>query len=488
MAHPIKILVVSVEVAPFAKVGGLADVAASLPKALRAQGHDARILMPGYRMVIDDARYAARAVGLPYTVSVNPWTEVPSQTYETVHDGVPVYLLSGTGQFDHVTRSEEVYSPGRDAYLYLAHGILAACEELDWIPDVIHLNDWHTGLVAPVLRELGGAKWANTATVYTIHNLAYQGDFGADTVEAAGLPSRLYNMHQMETFGGVNFLATGCKFSDQVNTVSPTYAREIQTDEFGCRQWGLMRDLAAQGRLRGILNGIDTDHWNPANDPFLAAPFTAEDLSGKAVCKEALQRELELPVEAGVPIVSVVSRLSNQKGFDLMIRAAYGMLDLPIQFVVLGVGDPWAAEQLRQLQGEWPDRVRFIERFDAPLAQRIYGGSDLFLMPSAFEPCGLGQLFALRYGTVPIARSTGGLADTVFEPENGFVFQNRSPREFFECLKRGVKAYADRESFSAVVRRGMQGDYGWDKSAKEYVQMYQDALEHRRVANVVGTR
>lgn len=484
----LKILVVSVEVAPFAKVGGLADVASSLPKALRALGHDARILMPAYGMVIRDPRYAAERVGKPFDVRVNPWWTVPSALYQTSHDGVPVYLLSGRGLFESISKSEELYSPTREAYLYFATAALRACEEAGWIPDVIHCNDWHTAFTPVMLREKGGPKWAGTASVFTIHNLAYQGEFGPDTVDAAGLPHRLYNMHQLETFGGVNFLKAGCVFADQVNTVSPTYAQEIQTAEYGCGLWGLMRDLAKLGRLRGILNGIDLDFFDPSKDPLIPATFDQDDLTGKAACKASLQGELGLPVDPKVPLATVVSRLSNQKGFDLMVRAAYGMLDLPMQYAVLGVGDPWAAEQLRLLEEEWPDRVRLVERFDAPLAQRFYAATDLFLMPSAFEPCGLGQMIAMRYGALPIVRRTGGLADTVFEGKNGFVFEKRSAREMFEAIKRGVATYHDSSRWSEMVQTAMSGDYGWEASANEYADMYEDALRSRRSEQVVGAR
>ncbi len=482
----LKILVVSVEVAPFAKVGGLADVAASLPKALRDLGHDARIFMPGYGMITHNSAYDARAVTEPFQCEVNKHWSVPTVVKETSHDGVPVWLLDANGLFDPIMRSEDVYTPNRDAYLYMAKAILESCERLGWIPDVVHCNDWHTGLLPVILRELGGPKWASVACVYTIHNLAYQGEFGPDTLPAAGLPEKLFNMHQLETFGGVNFLKSGCVFSEQVNTVSPTYAKEILTEEYGCGLWGVMRDLTDLGRLRGILNGIDTDFFDPKTDKFLPANYSADDLSGKASCKTALQRELELPVEQDVPIVSMVTRLSNQKGFDHVIRAAYGMLDQPVQFVVLAVGDPWAAGELHALQREWPDRVRFVERYDAPLAQRIYGGSDMFLMPSAFEPCGLGQLIALRYGTIPVVRRTGGLADTVFEGKNGFVFEHRNPRELHEALKRAVRAFGDRAAWQKLVVQGMSEDYGWSKSAVLYVAMYEDAIRARKGASMVS--
>lgn len=475
----LKILMVSVEVAPFAKVGGLADVAGSLPKQLCAMGHDARIAMPNYGMALDSDP-APTAVVPPFDVQVNASWKVKSTLHETTHDGVPVWLIGGGGFFDGIHSSGQVYSPGRDAYLYWAKAILAACEKAGWIPDIIHCNDWHTGFLPVVLRELGGEKWAKTASVFTIHNLAYQGDFGRDTLDVLELPGSLYNMQQLENFGGVNFLKSGCVFADMVNTVSPTYAKEIQTERYGAGQWGLMRDLDRLGRLRGILNGIDTDFFDPTQDPYIAQNYSADDLSGKEVCKAALQKELGFEVDPEIPIFGMVTRLSNQKGFEVIFQSAYGWLDKPAQFVLLAMGDPWAASEMRRLEGEWPDRVRFFEKYDADLAQRIYAGSDLFLMPSNFEPCGLGQMIAFRYGTMPIVRKTGGLADSVFEGVNGFVYENQNAREFFEAVKRGLDTWNSKEKREEVIRTGMRRDATWRASALEYEAMYNDALSFRK--------
>lgn len=451
--------------------------------ALRAEGHDARLVMPGYGMFLKGAT-PAKEVCAPFDVKVNPWWTVKTHVHERDTEGVPTYGISGGGIFENISRSEDLYSPNRDAYLYWAKAIIAACEKMDWIPDIVHCNDWHTGILPVILRELGGKRWEHTATVFTIHNLAYQGEFGKDTLTAADLPEKLFTMDKLETFGGVNFLASGCKYADQVNTVSPTYAQEIQTEGYGCGQWGLMRDLHGLGRLRGILNGIDIDFFDPTKDPDISAHYSADDLSGKASCKAALQHELGLPQDPDVPMIAMVSRLSDQKAFDLVIRSSYGLL-ADAQVVILAVGDPWAAGELHKLQSEWPDRMRFIERFDAPLAQRIYAGADTFLMPSRFEPCGLGQMIAFRYGTLPIVRRTGGLSDTVFEGENGFVFDNVHPREMFDAVQRALSAWRQKDQWNAMVRRAMAGDYSWTTSAKRYTEMYHAALETRRAAALV---
>jgi len=474
----LKILIVSVEVAPHAKVGGLADVAASLPKALIAQGHDARLVMPGYGMVVDHADFQGELIGSP-VVTVNPHFSVNAQFFKGENEGVPAYAIQGPGIFNYVRRSEDLYAFGREAYLFFAQAVMELCEQIGWIPDVIHCNDWHTGLLPAMIREKGGPKWEDAATVFTIHNLAYQGGFGRDTIAAAGLPESTFTAEKLEFFGGVNFLKSACMYSDMVNTVSPTYAKEIQTEEYGCGLWGVMQGLHEAGRLRGILNGIDYETFDPATDPTLDAHYSADDLSGKKLCKAGLQKELGLPIEPDVPIVAIVSRLSEQKGFDLIVKAAYGLLDQPIQFVVLGVGDPWAASELRKLQAEWPDRVAFINNFAAELANRIYAGSDFFLMPSAFEPCGLGQLIALRHGTIPVVRKTGGLADTIFEGTNGFVFEEKSARQLLETLKRGIAA-SKAPGWDKFLSGTMREDHQWSGRAEQYVHMYEEALALRQ--------
>lgn len=471
-----RVLFSSVEVAPLAKVGGLADVAGSLPQALAARGHDVRIVMPAYGMALDGAEQVLHDV----PVRMNGGWTAKMNLWRSHLKGVETWLIGSPGTFENTRRSEEVYAYGRDTYLLFAQAILEACRDVNWIPDVIHANDWHTGFLPVLTREKGGKTFADTATVFTIHNLHYQGIFGPDTLDAAGLPSSLFHADRLETFGAVNFIKSACVYADRVNTVSPTYAREITTPEYGEGLWGLMGPMLEEGKLSGILNGIDYDFFNPAEDHHIAQNFTAEDLTGKAACKAALQRELGLPISPDAPLLGIVSRLSNQKGFDIILRQAYGMLAQGTQFVALGTGDPWAAQQLRALESEWPESVRFVERYDAPLAQRIYAGSDLFLMPSAFEPCGLGQMIACRYGTVPIARTTGGLADTIFEPENGFVFTEKSARQLFDTVGRALNAYQDKAKWTALVQRAMRHDFSWVQRSAEYEKMYGAAVADRR--------
>lgn len=477
-----RILFLSAEVEPFAKVGGLADVAGSLPAALRELGHDVRVVMPAYGMVVNDPRWGAQKILSQFPVSVNPHTTILSDLYEIFYEDVTVWLVDGNGFFDSVMRSEEVYSPGRDAYLFFSQAALEACQRMTWIPEVVHANDWHTAFTPVFLREK--YEWSDTASVYTIHNLAYQGEFGADTVEAAGLPWKTFNWQQLETWGGVNFLKSGCVYADQVNTVSPTYAREIQTDAFGCRLQGLMTFLEGQGRLSGILNGIDTKHHDPASDARLPSHFDSTNLDGKRQCRAALVSELGLSPAEGQPVLSLVSRLSEQKGFDLVLAKIHEILGTGACLVMLAIGDRWMGTKFREVEEQYRSQFRFVEAYDAELAQRVYAGTDIFLMPSSFEPCGLGQMFAMRYGTVPVVRKTGGLADSVVDGLNGFVFTERTPDHFFEAVRRAMTAFQNPEAWTRLMCAGMDADWSWAKSARAYESLYQAALSTRREVNV----
>jgi starch synthase len=431
-------------------------------------------------MVEEDARWAVKPAA-KFDVSLAGKTHA-AYLMQTALDAVPVYLVGTDQWFAQTTRSEEVYLPGHEQYLFFAQAVLEGAKALDWIPDVIHCNDWHTGFIPVAMREKEGAFWDETAAIYTIHNLAYQGEFDRDVLDQFGVCQSLYNLHQLETFGRVNFLKAGCAFSDMVNTVSETYAEEIQLPEFGCSLDGLMRHLALGGRLSGILNGIDTGVFDPASDKNLAASFDADDLFGKKSCRDALLKELDLKPIKGAPVMGVVSRLSNQKGMDLMLAVAGQMFALQTQMVILGTGDASLAEGFRGLQARFPKHLRFVERFDEVLAQKIYGGSDVFLMPSSFEPCGLGQMIALRYGTIPVVRRTGGLADTVFDGANGFVFDGRSPSEFLDAVSRAHVTFQDAAAWKSLVHHALSGEYSWAKSAHRYEALYERALGFRQTA------
>lgn len=475
-----KILFLSVEVSPFAKVGGLADVAGSLPKALLELGHDVRIVMPAYRMVEENPQYNVTGAIDSFRIDLNPNVSKNAYLKKTSLGKVPVYLLGTDEWFSDAVDSSTVYRLGIEQYLFFACGALKAVEDLGWIPDVVHCNDWHTGFVPVAMREKYSDVWDKVASVMTIHNLAYQGEFGPDVLDKMGLPVELFNHHQVEAHGRVNFLKSGCSYSDRVNTVSVNYAREVQTAQFGAGLDGLMRHLAHEGRFEGILNGLDVETFDPATDPDQAAPFCAGQLDGKAICRTALLKRLKLKPIDGAPILGVVSRLSHQKGIDLLIDCAPRLFELPIQLVVQGIGDSNLSQGLKELQRVHPEHVRFVEEFDPKIAQMIYGGSDGFLMPSLFEPCGLGQMIAMRYGTVPIVRQTGGLADTMFEGKNGFVFQESSADRLVDAVGRAVSAYGKPERWRKLVLTGMKADFSWKKSARAYVALYEAACASRK--------
>ena len=428
--------------------------------------------MPAYRMVLDDPRWKVSDVLNDLLVEVGPDWTVPAWVKSIEMDGVTVLLIGSDSYFQDAHDSASIYSPGIDPYLFFSHAVLDVAKKLNLAPDVIHCNDWHTGLIPVLMREKKFNELSRTASVFTIHNLAYQGEFDRDLLDRMGLPQRLFNAHQLETWGRLNFLKSGCVYADHVTTVSPTYAEEIQTPEFGCTLEGLMKYLAANGRLTGILNGIDQDSFNPEIDPALPANFTAEDLSGKFTCKARLLSELKLPVRPSTPLLGIVSRLSEQKGLHMVADLIPLFTKLPAQLVIQGLGDPAIATRLRELAAKYPKTFRFVEEFDADLAQRIYAGADMFLMPSAFEPCGLGQMIAMRYGTVPVVRKTGGLADTVFDGKNGFVFEEMEAADLWQALLRAQEEYRRLADWGHFINAGMASDHSWTESASSYELLY----------------
>ena len=471
-----KILFVSHEVSPFAKVGGLADVAGSLPKALKKLGHDVRVAMPAYKMVRQDKRWGAKPIVGNFEVAMNPrWNETASA--ESIHlNGLDFYLLKVGDHFDNGTSSDTVYQPGEEQHIAFAKAALELCRKLGWAPDVIHTNDWHTGLIPVYLKEGAYKDLSNTASVHSIHNLAYQGTFPAESMSKTGLPPELFDMYHLEAYGKLNFLKAACVYADRVNTVSPTYSHEIQTTEYGCMLEGVMRHLAEEGRLYGILNGIDRAAFDPSKDDRIEAHYDWGKLAGKGVCRKALHAELKWHDEQEVPLAGMITRISSQKGFDLLLAAGERIASLPMRVVILGQGDPALCEQLEEIAKRFPRRVRYIRKFDLDLAQRIYAGADMFLMPSSFEPCGLGQLFAMRYGAIPVVRKTGGLADTVQDGETGFVFEERSVDALLEACSRAAASFADPATWQTIVRAAMARDFGWEASAKKYEALYHEAI------------
>jgi starch synthase len=470
-----KVLLAAGEVAPLAKTGGLADVAGSLPKALKERGVDVRVMMPKYRGVAERVESPLERVGTA-TIPLGAQAASIDVLQTTISGGqVPVYLVEQDDYYDR----EGLFGHPDDLerFTLFSRTVAAAPGVTGWEPDVVHCHDWHTGIVPVYLRRL--LTGARPATVYTIHNIAYQGPFPKTVTDVLGIAYGSPAFHDLEMGEGLNFMKAGIAVADRINTVSERYANEIQTPEFG---EGL--DKVLQWRsdaLEGILNGIDYDTWNPRTDTEIAATFGPDDLSGKAACKAALQAEMGLPGR-DVPVIGIVSRLAAQKGLDIIEAVIDELMAADVQLVLLGTGEPHYHSLFERLAEGVPDKTGIRLAYDARLARRIYAGTDLFLVPSRYEPCGLTQMISLAYGTIPIVRSTGGLADTINErgPEgNGFVFFEYSPDALLDAVDRALAAYRDPEHWAALIRNAFACDFSWDQSAGKYEDMYGRAMEAR---------
>ena len=466
-----KVLFASAEAYPLAKVGGLGDVAGSLPKALRELGHDVRIAMPMYGTIRE-----AKDVG-SFPVAIGG-ADHEAKLRTTRIGEVPVYLIDFAPLFDRPKVYE--YPDDGQRFAFFGKAVLDMIPTAGWQPDVVHLNDWHTALAAAFLKTTyrGDERYRGLRCVFTIHNLQHQGLFGREVFDWAGLPPETWDPEGVEFYGRMNFLKAGVVYADQVTTVSPTYAREIQTPEYGFGLEGLLRSRAS--KLSGILNGIDYDVWNPAKDPHIPQKYSKSTLEKKAKNKSALQKGAGLAVESKIPLIGIVSRLTEQKGLDILIPAIPEIMNLGVQVVLLGTGEPVYEGPLERFSAAGKGFVAYV-KYDEALAHRIYAGSDFFLMPSKFEPCGLGQEISLRYGTIPIVRSTGGLADTVSDvganPKtgNGFVFTDYTPGALADAVRRAVEFYRMRRGWRPLQQRAMGRDLSWSASAQTYADLYKNA-------------
>ena len=473
----LKILFVAAEAVPYAKVGGLADVAGALPKALARMGHDVRVVLPRYSS-IDEARFKLSASRDALGVTYRGQRTRAGLREASGADGVPVYFIESPPQFHRPT----IYSQpdDLDRFAFFALCALEVPQAIGWQPDVVHAHDWHSALVAARARVTRAGP--RPATVLTIHNVQYQGNFGPEWLGQAVPDAAALGMDRVLASGGNHsVMALGVAHADAVNTVSETYAREILTPAYG---YGMERLLQSLGeRLCGIINGIDYQELDPATDPSLPVHYSADRSAPRAKDKVALQRRVGLPEKAEVPVLGMVTRLADQKGLDILARALPRVLDeMDVQFVLLGTGQPEYHKLMREVADRHKDKAVFVEGFDPALAQLIYGGCDIFLMPSRFEPCGLGQLIALRYGAIPLARRTGGLADTVqdcgdtLDKGNGFVFERYDADELVGCIRRAARAYKKKDAWRQLVTNGMRLDFSWDASARKYVELYGRAL------------
>jgi starch synthase len=493
----VKILFASSEAAPLIKTGGLADVSGSLPRSLRAQGDDVRLVLPAYPAALQAVE---RSVVVGELQVPGHLGSVRILSAEAPQLGVPLYLVDIPGLFDrpgnpYVDASGHDYADNALRFASFSRAVVAlALGRIDhWRPEVVHCNDWQTGLVSALLTQ----EWDRPATVFTIHNLAYQGLFDRATFDALELPAALWSPEGLEFHDDFSLIKGGIAFADMVTTVSPTYAREICDPALGYGLDGLLRHRG--DRLVGILNGIDTHAWDPATDPHLPAHYDADDLSGKTACKSALLKAFDLPAQPGGLLFSHIGRLVSQKGADLIISMLPSLMAAPnTQLVVLGSGDPQLEQALRDAAQRYPGRVAVKISYDEPLAHLVEAGSDVFLMPSRFEPCGLNQMYSLRYGTVPVVRNTGGLADTVVdassralfeESATGFVFEHADADGLWWAVNRAIELHR-RPSvwWEKLMLSCMAQDFDWRVSAQRYRELYQFALDHPAAAPISKLR
>jgi starch synthase len=480
-----KIAMISSEIAPFAKTGGLADVVETLSLALARRGHEISLIMPAYRSVLENGfalKESAVTLSAPlsntaveFSLLETPLAENASVSFIRADQYYDRPFLYGTPAGDYPDNAER--------YVFFSRAALEVLRRQHPV-DIVHAHDWQAALSVVALRAEGEryAELAKAKTVFTIHNLGFQGIFSALDWHLLSLDRSLFNPHHLEFFGQINLLKGALVFADKITTVSPTYAKEIMTPEQGFGLDGVLHERAED--VIGILNGVDYNRWNPETDPFIAARYDEKDLSGKSSCKEALQLELGLPAEPRKPLLGMISRLTPQKGFDLIETLFDQLVARDVGLALLGSGDPHYEEFFTQAAARFQKTVAARIGFDEALAHQIEAGADIFLMPSLYEPCGLNQMFSQKYGTIPVVRSVGGLKDTVedYNAANGtgtgFTFQDYQPQALLEAIDRALQAFLEKEAWTALCRRAMSKDFSWDRSAAAYSAMYR-ALETR---------
>jgi starch synthase len=458
------------EAAPFAKTGGLADVLGALPPALAKLGEEVAVVMPGYASV---PLYGSTRISDAMRLSVGPnafTVAIDQVEREGVRylfvDCPPLYGRVGVYGEDGIA----AYPDNHIRFALLNEAALEIGRSI-FRPDIFHAHDWPGGLLAPYLRENYGADpdFAGAKSIITIHNLGYQGNFPAASIGDLGLSPALFHPGGLEFWGELSFLKAGIVWSDAITTVSPTYAREIQTPEYGAGLDGVLRDRSA--KISGILNGVDYAEWSPDIDPHLNVPYSAQDLSGKRLAKRALLEEVGLPLHETRPLIGIVSRLAGQKGFDLLEEIVPELAEMDLAMAVLGSGEAPIEEMFRAMAEDYPEKFAVQVGYDEGLAHRIEAGADMFLMPSRYEPCGLSQMYSLRYGTVPIVRATGGLDDTV-DALTGFKFTEYTPEALLAAIRQALVAWSDRPGWLERMRRGMAKDFSWDAAAVQYQSLY----------------
>jgi starch synthase len=484
--NKLKVMLSASEMAPYAKTGGLADVVSALPKALSALGNvDAIAVIPKYGF-IDDSKYGLKELpntikfsmcGFPYEIKVK-YLEFP--------EGWKAYFL----EQGSILSRNDIYGYEDDGYRFalFARACIELAKTLNFKPDIFHCHDWHAGMIPVYLKTMYREDpfFRDTATIFTIHNLGYQGVFSKELLPFIDVDWYEFKAEKLEFWGNVNFIKAGISYSDIVNTVSREYSKEIQTPRYGEQIDSMLRSRASD--LYGIVNGIDYDIWNPVTDTEIPTRFDLSSVGRKVENKVALQKELNLPQDAQIPMMGFVSRLTYQKGPDLIAEAMHEMVSMGAQFVLLGTGEEHYRQLFQKLTHDFPYNVRSNTSFNDSLARRIYAGSDIFLMPSRYEPCGLSQLISMRYGTIPVARRTGGLADTVqdYDPMTGkgtgFIFEEESPYALVSAVRRAIDVYHNKYDWQKLIINAMESDFSWRNSAREYIDLYQKAIQKHKIA------
>jgi starch synthase len=472
------------EVVPYAKTGGLGDVLGALPRALHRIGIDVSIVLPAYSSITPE-RFGLRRTEWTLEVPVSQQIVRAGVLRAELDGGIPVYFIDAPQYFARpflYGTADGPYLDNAERFAFFSRAILVLTERIG-APHVLHCHDWQTAL-APVFLRADAARYptlAHVRTVMTIHNLGYQGLFWHFDWSLLNLDWRYFSPDFLEFYGKINYLKGGIVFADAITTVSPTYAREIQTPEFGHGLDGVL--VSRRHALTGILNGVDYEEWDPERDALIAAPYTADERSGKAACKADLQTVMQLPVDPAVPVIGIVSRLADQKGLDLVAAITPQLLRKRVQVVVLGSGDTHYEALVQQLARQYPQRLAARIAFDNPLAHKIEAGSDLFLMPSRYEPCGLNQIYSLRYGTIPIVRATGGLEDTItdFDPQTGagtgFKFTDYTAAALLACIEHALQTFRRPKAWAALMCNAMRVDFSWERSADAYAQLYRRTCE-----------
>ena len=475
-----RILFVTSEAAPLIKTGGLADVSGALPAALREIGIDCRLLIPGYPIVMQKLESSLQLVAQFDNLAGAGAEPIAARLMlaQMPGAGTPIYVLDAPlayarsgGPYQDSNGIDYYDNAQRFALLgQVAARLAGADSPLDWHPDLLHCNDWQTGLAPAYLRLAGNA----IPTVMTVHNLAYQGIFPPVMLGELNLPLKCFSVEGVEYYGNLSFLKAGLYYANHITTVSPTYAHEIQQAPLGMGMQGLL--TSRNQDLSGILNGIDVNEWNPAADPHLECEFSARAPAGKKHCKQKLQEELGLQPNADAPLFGMIARMAHQKGLDLVLAVADGIIDRGGQIALLGTGEKSIEAAVRALVARHPGRVSALIGYNEGLSHRIEAGSDIFLMPSLFEPCGLNQMYSLRYGSVPIVHATGGLRDTVEDGVTGFVFEHPTPHALWLAVERALDLYALKPAWKKLMIAGMNRDFSWQKSALAYQSLYQGLL------------